>query len=85
MLCFCKLFEFLMIFVFSVCEGFTDAIEKREAKLSQKELDAIQFYIKNGIKYDKKLNEQIDIGKEYMKKNKAKEGIIETSSGLQYQ
>jgi FKBP-type peptidyl-prolyl cis-trans isomerase len=59
-------------------------LDKREAKLSQKELDAIQFYIKNGIKYEKKLNEQIQIGVEYMKKNKAKAGVIETPTGLQY-
>lgn len=71
-------------FARSVCEGFRDALDKREAKLSQKELDAIQFYIKNGIKYEKKLNEQIQIGVEYMKKNKAKAGVIETPTGLQY-
>lgn len=67
-----------------LCEGFETALAGEPMPLGDEEYEAILFYIKNGIQFEKKLTQQQNIAKTFLEKNKLAENVKETESGLQY-
>ena len=76
--------NFDSITIEALSKGIEDVYSQNELMVSQEEAnEIIQNFFK--AKADKKANENIDLGKNFLEENKTKEGVVTLASGMQYQ
>jgi Raf kinase inhibitor-like YbhB/YbcL family protein len=68
----------------NTCSAFKREIHDQPMPFEAEEFDAILYYITNGITFEKKLNQQKEIARNFLTENAAKPGVNSTASGLQY-
>jgi FKBP-type peptidyl-prolyl cis-trans isomerase len=74
----------------ALVDGLLDALSEREPRLSPEEVNQLvrELLVKAQVENDRRRAEQAETnmqeGEEFLAENKAKDGVVETASGLQY-
>ncbi len=74
----------------ALVDGLLDALSEREPRLSPEEVNQLvrELLVKAQVENDRRRVEQAETnmqeGEEFLAENKAKDGVVETASGLQY-
>ncbi len=74
----------------ALVDGLLDALSEREPRLSPEEVNQLvrELLVKVQVENDRRRAEQAETnmqeGEEFLAENKAKDGVVETASGLQY-